>query len=78
MHSFNKLFLAAVVATVATVSTSVPASAVGICESSFIPGCEGPKPKPQPVPEPSLMLGSLVLGGALVSKKLGKKNQENN
>ncbi|MEO0968204.1 MAG: hypothetical protein AAFX80_07635 [Cyanobacteria bacterium J06639_18] len=78
MHSFNKLFLAAVVTTVATVSSSLPASAIGNCESGLIPGCEPPKPKPQPVPEPSLMLGSLVLGGALVSKKLGKKNQETN
>ena len=76
MHSFNKLFLAAVVTTVATVSSSLPASAVGNCESGLIPGCE--PPKPQPVPEPSLMLGSLVLGGALVSKKLGKKNQKIN
>ena len=75
MHTFNKLVFATIVTAVATVSTSLPASAIGECEPG-IPGCE--PPKPQPVPEPSLMLGSLVLGGALVSKKLTKQRKEVN
>ena len=75
MHSFNKLVFAAIVTTVATVSASFPASAIGECEPG-LPGCE--PPKPQPVPEPSLILGSLVLGGALISKKLEKQRKEVN
>lgn len=75
MHSFNKLVFAAIVTTVTTVSVSLPASAIGECEPG-IPGCESPKP--QPVPEPSLMLGSLILGGALITKKLAKQGEELN
>lgn len=72
MHFFNKLVFAAI-ATGATVSLSLPASAEPKCEPG-LPGCE--VPPTQSVPEPSLMLGSLVLGGGLISKKLAKQREQ--
>ncbi len=74
MHFFNKLVFAAI-ATGATVSLALPASAEPKCEPG-LPGCEVPPTKS--VPEPSLMLGSLVLGAGLITKKIAKQGKQVN